>query len=143
MAIKAEYPDELGFSMFDEWSQTAGDQYDQRATRDAWKSIKPGGGIGLGSLFFMAKQHGFEMPKPDQAAPRLSPEAEAERQREQAEAREREAQAERERHEAAAIEARQQWKAAKPDGTSPYLRACGTCWARCLLVLAPRPRPCC
>lgn len=120
MAIQSEFPDETGLDLFTEWSATAA-SFNAKDCRDTWRSFTAGGPVAIGTLLREAKANGFHLPKPDQPAPRLSPEAEALRQREQAEAREREAQAERERHEAAAIDARQQWKAAKPDGTSPYL----------------------
>ena len=63
MAIKSEYPDETGFDLFDAWSQTAGDQYNAKGTRDTWKSIRAGGGVSIGTLLHLAKTHGFELPK--------------------------------------------------------------------------------
>lgn len=60
MAIKSAG---LGFDVFDEWSQsTASDNYSQRDTKSVWHSFKREGGVTIGTLFAMAKQHGWEMP---------------------------------------------------------------------------------
>lgn len=48
----------LGFADFDSWSAGA-DCYKDRAARDTWRSFKPGGGIGAGTLFRMAADHGW------------------------------------------------------------------------------------
>ena len=84
MAIKSEFPDDIGFALFDQWSATA-DGYDPRATGSTWRSIKAGGGVGIGTLLHLAKQNGFTLPKPDQvAAPPNRAELERlEREREQ------------------------------------------------------------
>ncbi len=47
----------LSFESFNDWSAQAGN-YDPAAVRDVWKSIKPGKGIGAGTLFRMAREHG-------------------------------------------------------------------------------------
>ena len=47
----------LGFDDFNEWSAGAGN-YDERAARETWRSIKPGKGIGKGTLYRMAAEHG-------------------------------------------------------------------------------------
>jgi hypothetical protein len=47
----------LGFDDFNEWSAGAGN-YDERAARETWRSIKPGKGIGEGTLYRMAAEHG-------------------------------------------------------------------------------------
>lgn len=124
MAVKAEFSDEIGFDLFDTWSSTAAN-YDARACRDTWQSLKPSGPVGIGTLFHVAKQHGFTLPKPDQAAPRPSAEALAQREQEAAQAREREAQAKRARQEATALQARTEWEAAAQAGESDYLRRKG------------------
>lgn len=49
---------EDGFALFDRWSQTA-DAYDAKAVRAVWKSIRSGG-IRFGTLFYEAKQRGFD-----------------------------------------------------------------------------------
>ena len=53
MAVKSELADE-GFALWDEWSQSASN-YNERDARDVWKSIKPGGGITIGTLFHEAQ----------------------------------------------------------------------------------------
>ena len=47
------------FKTFDKWSAFA-PSYNAQACRDLWKSIKPGGGVGVGTLFKMATKHGWE-----------------------------------------------------------------------------------
>lgn len=49
---------ELTFDDFNDWSAQAAN-YEPTATRDAWKSFKPGKGIGPGTLFKMAATHGW------------------------------------------------------------------------------------
>lgn len=64
-AIKHEFGDE-GFELFDTWSSNAS-SYDASAARDTWRSLDADGGIGIGSLFELAKRHGFE-PKRHRSA---------------------------------------------------------------------------
>ncbi len=47
----------LGFDEFDAWSARA-ENYEPRAARDTWRSFKPGVGIGAGTLYRMAADHG-------------------------------------------------------------------------------------
>lgn len=77
MAIKSELPGDDGFALFDGWSQQAGDAYDPAATRDTWRSIKPGGRVGIGTLFKLAKDGGWQ-PRPD-APPNDAAQARAQR----------------------------------------------------------------
>jgi putative DNA primase/helicase len=96
MAIKSEYSDETGLDLFDTWSQNAGDGYSRTNTQSTWRSVKAGGGVGIGTLFHLAKENGFIMPKsgpiqinpaPQVAVrPTIKPEAQqsAEKAREQA-----------------------------------------------------------
>ncbi|NTZ86241.1 DUF927 domain-containing protein [Burkholderia metallica] len=74
-AIKHEFGDD-GFDLFDTWSR-GGDSYDAMAARDTWRSIDADGGIRLGSLFDLAKRHGFD-PK---AHPSARPHADDDAQR--------------------------------------------------------------
>jgi putative DNA primase/helicase len=46
------------FDTFDAWSAQA-DSYRANDCRDVWRSIKPGKGVGAGSLFGMARDHGW------------------------------------------------------------------------------------
>lgn len=48
----------LSFDDFNEWSAQA-PNYEAAAARDMWRSIKPGKGIGAGTLFKMAAPHGW------------------------------------------------------------------------------------
>lgn len=50
----------LGFEDFDSWSAQAGN-YNERDARDTWRSFKPGKGIGAGTLFRVAAEHGFDL----------------------------------------------------------------------------------
>lgn len=61
MSIKAEFGD-AGFYMFDNWSQGY-DKYKHRDVLSTWKSIKPHGGVGLGSLIQKAKANGWQPAK--------------------------------------------------------------------------------
>eukprot|EP01035_Chromulina_nebulosa_P037710 gene37710-50907_t len=102
MAIKSEFPDATGQDLFEAWSATA-DGHDPRATRSTWRSIKAGGGVGIGTLLHLAKEHGFVLPKASEAPQPPSPEALAQREREKAE-RQRAEQARQEAAHAAAAD---------------------------------------
>jgi putative DNA primase/helicase len=68
----------LTFDEFDAWSAGA-DCYESAAARDTWRSFKPGKGIGAGTLFRMAGDHGERTSKTRQQsrskAPARPPEA--------------------------------------------------------------------
>ncbi|MBP7645982.1 MAG: DUF927 domain-containing protein [Comamonas sp.] len=125
MAIKSEYPDETGLQLFSEWSAASGGTFDAAAVRSTWRSIKAGGGVGVSTLLFLAKQHGFKLPRTGEAA---QPVSDAQRQRMEAERLQRN-QAEQERmaaqQEAAATEAEALWGAASDTGQSTYLQRKG------------------
>lgn len=55
----------LSFDAFDAWSAGA-QSYDARDARDTWRSFKPGKGVGAGTLFHMAAEHGGYSPKREQ-----------------------------------------------------------------------------
>ena len=59
MALKSELG-EPGFGLFDEWSRT-GEGYDARDCRDTWRSIRPSGGVNIGTLIYEAQQNGFHL----------------------------------------------------------------------------------
>jgi putative DNA primase/helicase len=120
MAVKSEFPDGVGLDLFTEWSATA-DGFDARATKSTWQSIKAGGGVGIGTLLHLAKEHGFVLPKGDQAAPKPSPEAVAQRERERAVSQSTEQARVSAAHAAAAAEAATLWDVASERGDSPYL----------------------
>ncbi|WP_287879055.1 AAA family ATPase [Acidovorax sp.] len=60
----------LDFDAFNDWSAKAGN-YDERAARDTWRSFKPGRGVGAGTLYRVAAEHGWRMGerKPQQRPP--------------------------------------------------------------------------
>ena len=58
----------VDFDTFDTWSAGA-ENYDSRAARDTWRSFKPGKGVGAGTLFRMAAEHGWRMNKPQRTSP--------------------------------------------------------------------------
>lgn len=76
MAIKSELGDS-GFDLWDDWSQQAA-SYKNSDARDVWRSIKPDGGVAIGTLFHEAKASGWS---DDSNYQRPSPEELAERQR--------------------------------------------------------------
>lgn len=58
MAIKSELAD-AGFDLWEAWSQQA-ESFNNKDSRDVWKSIRAGGGIGIGTLFHEAKANGWQ-----------------------------------------------------------------------------------
>ena len=120
MAIKAELGAE-GFDLWDRWSQQA-EGYSATDARDTWRSIKAGGKVTVGTLFGIAKTHGFRFPEREGPAVQTPATAEVERQ---AKERQRQREAEearyRERADAAARVAEQMWADASEAGASPYL----------------------
>ncbi|MGE0810838.1 MAG: DUF927 domain-containing protein [Immundisolibacter sp.] len=103
------------------WS-AGGATYDARAFSDTWRSLNTDGGIGPGTLFFIAKEHGYR-PDPSSARPPPPTAAELARQQAERDARAAADAAERQRRaEAAAIDASQRIAAADPANPQhPYL----------------------
>lgn len=140
MALKAELGD-TGFDLFDQWS-ARGEKYNAADARSTWRSVKAGGAVQAGTLFHLAKEHGFtfsEVQTPAQAPDPAARAAEAKARREAAQ-REREAQAERQR--VAALVARHKWDTAKDTGAAPYLarkgvKGYGVRYARGGVLLVP------
>ncbi len=125
MAIKSEFPDATGFDLFDSWSLTDPDGYNTSNTRDTWRSIKASGGVGIGTLFHMAKQNGY-VPTADRQADNRQTAAERDTHRKRVEAMRLEDEAEKaQRNETAAAEAERRWYAAKPCTGNAYLTAKG------------------
>ena len=64
------------FDTFDAWSAQA-DNYRTSDARDTWRSFKPGKGVGAGTLFGMARDHGWQdgngHDKPERKAPAKAP----------------------------------------------------------------------
>lgn len=109
---------DAGFEIWDEWSRTAGN-YDERAARTTWRSVKESGGMTLASLFWLARQNGFDLRRghyPDRLATGFVPAPDM------LERRNREAARQQARHAAAAREAQEIWQWARPVGPEhPYL----------------------
>ncbi|WP_343666722.1 PriCT-2 domain-containing protein [Paraburkholderia tropica] len=116
-ALKHGFGDE-GFEIWDAWSRTAAN-YNERAARTTWRSASASGGKTLATLFWHARQHGFDLSRkqyPDQMTAVLAPSAEVLAQRERKEAQ-RQA-----RHAAVARESASIWDWARPVGPAhPYL----------------------
>ncbi|RQS25603.1 DNA replication protein [Burkholderia sp. Bp8992] len=116
-ALKQGFGDE-GFEIWDAWSRTAAN-YNAQAARTTWRSASASGGKTLATLFWQARQHGFDLKRanyPDRVTAVLaaSPEVLAQRAREEAQ---RQA-----RHAAVAHEAASIWQWARPVGPAhPYL----------------------
>ena len=123
MAIKAEL-DAGGFDVWAQWSE-ASDSYSAADARDTWRSIKAGGRVTIGTLFGIAKDHGFRFPNDTSAAaPAAVPDAEAVAT-ERKHKRELEAAQYRARADTAARVAVDMWAAASEHGESAYLQRKG------------------
>ena len=70
----------LDFDTFDAWSAGAGN-YDAAASRDTWRSFKPGKGVGAGTLYRVAAENGWRMDGKPQQRPVQAPRKAAEPQR--------------------------------------------------------------
>lgn len=122
MAIKSEFPDDVGRDLFTDWSATA-ESYNAADTLSTWRSIRAGGGVTIGTLLHLAKEHGFVLPKGGTGGA-VSPKAKAahDARRKQREAKE---QAAREAAQAkAATEVQSMWDAASEvvdPSAAPYL----------------------
>ena len=77
MAIKSEYPDDVGRDLFTDWSATA-DSYNAADALSTWRSVKAGGGVTIGTLLHLAKEHGFVLPKSGTTPKPTSPSTQAE-----------------------------------------------------------------
>jgi len=74
MAIKSELSD-AGFDLWESWSQQA-ESFNTKDAQDVWKSIRAGGKVTIGTLFYEAKANGWcdegvhQMPTPEELAER-------------------------------------------------------------------------
>jgi putative DNA primase/helicase len=122
MALKSELGAD-GLAVFDAWSQGC-ERYDEAATRETWRSIKAGGRVQIGTLFHIAKGHGFKWDDAPEAKPATAHELAAQQQARKA--REQADQvATAKRHQQAASKAGQQWAQASEAGESTYLQRKG------------------
>ena len=115
MAVKSALGED-GFAVWDKWSQQA-NSYASRDARSVWRSVRPNGGITVGSLYAEAKANGWEG---EPVNPRPTP---AERRRRVAQAA-RERQETERRHKEAGKRAEQMIEAATLE-QHPYLAAKG------------------
>ncbi|MFC1776348.1 PriCT-2 domain-containing protein, partial [Pseudomonadota bacterium] len=61
MALRSELGDD-GYAVFDTWSQGS-DKYKESDCKSTWRSITSDGGVGIGTLFMMAKEGGYKPVK--------------------------------------------------------------------------------
>ena len=143
MSIKSEFG-EVGFSVWDNWSQTAG-SYNAADARSVWKSVRASGRTGIGSLIKLAQDNGFKF-----SVRELSTE---ERERRKADAiarraenkkrREADALAHKQKNATAAARAERMWPGLPVEGQSDYLARkkihhCGARFSRGSVVVPVR-----
>ena len=61
LALKHGFGDD-GFLIFSEWSATCTEKYREQEAARFWAGLKPNGSIGLGTIFHLAKSHGWNGP---------------------------------------------------------------------------------
>lgn len=122
--VGAAVKDELGengYDLWDEWSQRA-DNYDNRAAKSTWKSLKPGS-FSIGTVWKLARQNGWQPAKP------YTPPSVEEQARRKAESEARRQAAEQERQQTQQRvkgTAQKIWNSSRPASLShPYLVAKG------------------
>ena len=109
---------EGGRDLAREWSQ-GGSSFKLSDFDDTWRSVKPGVGIGIGTVFFMAKEAGWTdtTPRPKLTAEQIK----ARRQAQERAAKEAKVKAEADQARAADQAARIWQKAQPADSNHPYL----------------------
>ena len=122
--VGAAVKDELGengYDLWDEWSQRA-DNYDNRAAKSTWKSLKPGS-FSIGTVWKLARQNGWQPAKP------YTPPSVEEQARRKAESEARRQATEQERQQTQQRvkgTAQKIWNSSRPASLShPYLAAKG------------------
>ncbi|MEG2280220.1 MAG: DUF927 domain-containing protein [Comamonas sp.] len=120
MAIKSEFPDDTGWHLFKDWSARDDAGFDENAVLSTWRSIKAGGGVGVSTLLYLAKQHGFKLPR-RQRGPHVQRPSAAEKAKAAA-SHDAQQQAD---HAAAAQQATAIWDAASTSGSNAYLQRKG------------------
>jgi putative DNA primase/helicase len=120
MAIKSEFPDDTGRDLFTTWS-ASGDSFNAKNVADTWRSIKAGGGVGIGTLLHLAKENGFAMPQANQAPSKPDPATAARLARERAASQQAEQARQQAAHADAALDAVKAWDSASDTGESAYL----------------------
>ena len=115
-AVKSEFGED-GFNLWDEWSQS-GEGYRSKDALATWKTAKAGGKVGIGTLFFQAKERGW---KDDSVRKHVSAEEKARRAAEVARRDAEEAAELAAQHAAARDRAALVWGAATECTEHPYL----------------------
>lgn len=126
--IKAEFPNDTGRTLFLEWSFSA-ESFNEKAAKDTWRSLKPGGGVTGSTVLFEAKQRGFDLAEwhrqHDHAPAHDTPEQkradDARRIRERHETQQRDQAERKAAHDHAAAEAALLWQQGSDTGESAYL----------------------
>jgi putative DNA primase/helicase len=119
--------DGVGDAGADAWLSWAGQRAgaDAAEDRSTWKSARKPGRIKVGTLFGMAKDHGFRFPEAGEEAPAPDPAALAAAAAERERKRQAEEAQYRERADRAARVARDMWADAAATGASAYLQRKG------------------
>lgn len=118
MALKSEFND-AGFSIWDDWSRSA-ENYSQHDAMIVWRGIKSGGGVGVGSLFHLARENGWRDDVTYSAATMTPEQIEQRRQARLQATAQAEAEIQAEQAQAAKWAA-QVWQQAEPVQVNPYL----------------------
>ncbi|WP_312261220.1 zincin-like metallopeptidase domain-containing protein, partial [Limnohabitans sp.] len=120
MALKSEFPKDLGLDLFDQWSST-GEGYDRNSVVSTWRSIRADGPVSIGTLLKQAKDNGFTPREPIESMQTRrnlnDPQAAAQRAADAA----AQEQVRLNQQETAAVQALAMWDQATPDVTSAYL----------------------
>jgi hypothetical protein len=69
MALHAVDPSDGMCEEWDRWSRQCPEKYGPGECAKKWRSFHPGGGIGLGSLLYWARQDGWTLPRKERAGP--------------------------------------------------------------------------
>lgn len=125
MAIKSEFPDDAGWGLFRDWSASDAAGFDEAAALSTWRSIKAGGGVGVSTLLYLAKQHGFKLPRRSKGPHVSGKSLQGRAVQKSAAAKAAEEAQQRAAHQAVAQQAVQQWEAASTTGSSAYLQRKG------------------
>ncbi len=113
MAIKSEFPTEIGLELFDQWS-SIGEGYERSAVVSTWRSIRAEGPVKVGTLLKLALDNGYKPRQENawRAAP--TPRLDAAAQAAQVAAAAQEQQERLSQQQNAAAQAQQLWDDAKP-----------------------------
>ncbi|MFD2754497.1 DUF927 domain-containing protein [Comamonas terrae] len=125
MAIKSEFPDDAGWGLFRDWSARDAASFDEAAALSTWRSIKAGGGVGVSTLLYLAKQHGFKLPRRSKGPHVPGQQLQARAVQKSPAAKAAEEAQQRAAHQAVARQAVQLWDAASTTGNSAYLHRKG------------------